>query len=76
MKLSLRVATMTDHQPLDRETLIDMLSIGEVMLARGKTEALAQHLAFIRSCIEVDYAVAQVIYARETGECSEAFLCQ
>lgn len=64
------------HTPLDRDTLIDMLGVAELMLLKGKTEALGQHLAFMRQCLEVDLAVAQVIYARETEGCSEAFLCQ
>lgn len=66
---------MNDHTPLDRATLIDMLEIGELMLLKGKTEALAHHLAFMRQCLEQDLGVAQMIYAREQG-CSEAFLCQ
>lgn len=71
-----RAGTVTEHTPLDRDTLIDMLAISEAMLARGKTEALGQHLAFMRQCLEVDLAIAQVIYARETEGCSAEFLCQ
>lgn len=66
---------MIDHHPLDRDTLISMLEIAELMLLKGKTEALAQHLCFIRQCLEQDLGVAQMIYAREQGV-SEAFLCQ
>ena len=67
--------SVTEHTPLDRDTLIDMLAICELMLERGRTEALAKHLAFMRGCLEQDLGVAQLIYAREQGV-SEAYLCQ
>ena len=63
------------HEPIDRETLIEMLLVGELMLQHGHFVALSDHLAFIRGCLQQDLGMAQLIHAREEG-ISENFLCQ